>query len=187
MKRTVPVLFLLLLLAPSALGTVLLRMDLDDLTAESHAVAYAKIVASRVEWNESRTLIYTIYTVQPMEYLKGDLGPSFELHEPGGEMDGLSMAIASVPVFSVGEEAVLFVWTDARGQHQVIGFEQGVLTVQTDPATALKMANRRIRLGSARTAASAAKPAAASSRFLPQLFHQIRSSAARARKTEATQ
>ncbi|MCZ6491276.1 MAG: hypothetical protein O7A06_12195 [Acidobacteria bacterium] len=187
MKRTVPLLFLLLVLAPSALGTVLLRMDLDDLTAESHAVVYGRIVASRVEWNESRTLIYTVYTVQPLEYLKGNLGPSFELHEPGGELDGLGMQIASVPVFSVGEEAVLFVWTDARGQHQVIGFEQGVLTVQTDLATALKMVNRRIRLGSARTAASAARPAAGTSRFLPQLFHQIRSSAARTRKTVATQ
>ena len=187
MKRTTPMLFLLLFLAPCARGTVLLRMDLDDLTAQSHAVVYGTIAAKRVEWNEGRTMIYTVYSVHPMEYLKGGLGSSFELHEPGGELDGVSMQIASVPVFSVGEEAVLFVWTDADGQHQVIGFEQGALTVQRDPETALKMANRRIRLGSARTAVPAEKPVPATSRLLPQLFDQIRSSAARTRTTEVSQ
>jgi len=136
----------------SAGATTLARLDLDDLTGESSAVVHGKIVASRVEWNRDRTLIYTVYSVAPVEYLKGRLGPTFELHEPGGTLDGIQLSVSGVPSFSVGQEAVLFVWTDPRGQHQVTGFEQGVFAVRTDSQTGLKVVDRAIRLGSARTA-----------------------------------
>jgi len=162
-------------------STVLQRLDLDDLTAQSSAVVHAEIVGKRAEWNESRNVIYTVYTVRPIEYLKGRLGPVFELHEPGGELDGLRMAIAAVPEFAVGQEAVLFVWTDARGKHQVIGFEQGSLAVRTDPQSGLKVVSRSVQLGSARTN-DAAGGGPASSRFLPLLFQQIRASAAKAQQ-----
>ena len=69
MKKTAILLLVLGIGGLSAGATTLLRLDLDDLTTESSAVVYGKIVASRVEWNQSRTLIYTVYTVEPMEYL----------------------------------------------------------------------------------------------------------------------
>lgn len=170
-----------------AWGTTLLRMDLDDLTQESHAVVHAKIAAQRTEWNAGRTLILTVYTVQPIEYLKGSLGPGFEFSEPGGELDGLSLTVPGAPRFTVGEEAVLFVWTSPQGQNQVTGFEQGALEVETDPQTGLKTVDRAIRLGSARTPAAPGVGAPVTSQFLPQLFQQIRSSAAKTRPAGTTQ
>ena len=184
MKKRIAFLLLAFLWVSGAAATTLLPMNLDDLTAESPAIAYGKIVASRTEWNNAHTLIYTVYTVQVVEYLKGDLGPSFELQEPGGELDGLSMSVAGVPQFTVGQEALLFLWTDPQGLHQVTGFEQGNLTVQSDPQTGMKMVHRVVRLGPAKSAGSVGP---ATSRFLPQLFHQIRSSAAKARKPAANQ
>ena len=186
MKKITFVLFLLLAMGHGALATTLLRMDLDDLTADSHAVVYGKIVASRTEWDKNHTIIYTIYTVQPMDYLKGQLGPSFELQELGGERDGLIMKVPSVPVFNVGEEELLFVWTDDQSRHQVIGFEQGSLEVRTDPQTGLKTVDRAIRLGSAHSAVPEGSLAPTTSRSLPQLFGQIRSSIAKAAKAGAT-
>ena len=187
MKKTATLIVLLLVWLPWAGATILERLDLDDLTAESSAVVHGKIVASRVEWNRNRTLIFTVYTVQPLEYLKGRLGPIFELYEPGGALDGLAMSVAGVPSFPVGQEAVLFVWTDPQGQHQVTGYEQGTLPVQTDPQTGLKIVDRAIRLGSARTAPPPHGVVPATSRFLPQLFNQIRSSAAKSPVPAATQ
>ena len=184
MKKTASLLFVLWVWGLSAGATTLLRLDLDDLTAESSAVVYGKIVASRVEWNQSRTLIFTVYTVEPMEYLKGRLGPVFELYEPGGTLDGLQMSVAGVPAFSVGQEAILFVWSDPRGQHQVTGFEQGAFPVRADPQTGLKIVDHVARLGSARVASAVASP---TSRLLAQFFNQIRSSAAKASRPEATQ
>ena len=184
MQRTAVLFLALLGWSFSAGATTLVRLDLDDLTGESSAVVYGKIVASRAEWNQTRTMIYTVYTVAPVEYLKGRLGPTFELHEPGGTLDGLQMSIAGVPSFSVGQEAVLFVWTDPRGQHQVTGFEQGVFSVRADSQTGLQVVDRAVRLGSARTESAVASP---SSRILLQFFDQIRSSAAKARQPQATQ
>jgi hypothetical protein len=176
-----PIAILLLLWSvfmPRAEGTTLTRLDLDDLTAESSAVVYGRIVATRVEWNRSRTMILTVYTVVADQYLKNALGPVFEVHEPGGELDGLRMSVAGVPAFAVGQEAVLFVWTDKHGQHQVTGFEQGSFPVRTDPQTGAKVVDRVVRLGSVHAPNAAASP---SSRLLPQFVNQVRASAVRAR------
>ena len=182
--KQIAILLLLLgsVFLPWAEGTTLTRLDLDDLTGESSAVVYGKIVASRVEWNQSKTMIFTVYTVHADQYLKSALGPVFELHEPGGVLDGLGMRVAGVPVFSVGQEAVLFVWTDKHGQHQVTGFEQGSFPIRTDPQTGAKVVDRVVRLGSVRTASASAPP---SSRSLSQFFNQVRASAARARADAA--
>lgn len=182
MKRTASALVAILFLwMPCASATTLLQMDLDDLTGESHTIVYGKIVASRVEWNRPRTLIFTVYTVEPFEYLKGPLGPVFELVEPGGEIDGLRLNVPGVPVFQAGEEAVLFVWTDSQGQHQVSGFEQGALGVRTDPQTHLKSVSRSLRLGSARENGLLQHSAPVTSAVLPEFLNQIRVSAARTR------
>ena len=184
MKQIAILLFVCSVWMPIAEATTLTRLDLDDLTTESSAVVYGKIVASRVEWDRNRTLLYTVYTVLAQEYFKSALGPVFELHEPGGTLDGIQLSVAGVPTFFVGQEAVLFVWTDRLGKHQVTGFEQGAFPVRTDPQTGTKVVDRVVRLGSVRTANAAATP---SSRFLPQFFTQVRSSAAKAHQQEATE
>jgi hypothetical protein len=190
MKRCLAVLFFLLLARPMAQATTVMPMFLDDLTAASQTVVYGKVIASRTEWDEGHNWIYTIYTVVPWEYLKGQLGPSFELREPGGERDGMGTRVAGVPEFQPGQEAVLFVWTDPKGRHQVSGFEQGAVAITTEAATGAKLASRTIPLGTAR---AGDRPAPAqlsiqpppSSRALPQLFQQIRSSVAKSRQASA--
>lgn len=176
MKQLAIALLLWSVFLPRAEATTLKRLDLDDLTAESSAVVYGKIVAKRVEWNSSRSMIFTVYTVLADQYLKNALGPVFELHEPGGELDGLGMRVAGVPAFSVGQEAVLFVWTDKRGQHQVTGFEQGSFPVRIDPQTGTKVVDRVVRVGSVRTPNLPASP---SSRSLSQFLNQVRAAKAR--------
>jgi homogentisate 1,2-dioxygenase len=42
---------------------------------------------------------------------------------------------SGVPQFTVGEEAVLFVWTSRSGRHQVIGYTQGRFRVRRDAQT----------------------------------------------------
>ncbi|MSO19946.1 MAG: hypothetical protein EXQ56_05685 [Acidobacteria bacterium] len=130
-------------------ATVMAPMYMDDLTGASQTVVYGAVIAKRVEWDSAHRMIYTIYSVQPLRYLKGGLGGSFELREPGGEIGDEGMSIASVPKFQVGQEAILFVWTDPAGQHQVTAFEQGTVAVAADPASGAKVAARSIPLGTA--------------------------------------
>jgi hypothetical protein len=165
--------------ALSAHATTMVPMYLDDLTAVSQTVAYGKVIASRVEWDEGHTLLYTVYTVVPVEYLKGRLGASFELREPGGDLGDVGMMIAGVPRFETGEEAVLFVWTDPKGYHQVSAFEQGAVGITIDQATGAKTAVRAVALGSARQALAVGATQPATSRVLPQFLDQIRTSVAK--------
>jgi hypothetical protein len=162
------------MVAVAAPATILIPMYLDDLTSQSQTVAYGAVVASRVEWDAAHRWIYTIYTVQPSQYLKGNLGAVFELREPGGVLDGVGMKIAGVPQFSIGEEAVFFIWTDPKGYHQVIGFEQGAVAVKTNLVTGAKTAARFIPLDTARRAAASHASLPTTSSALPQLLDQIR-------------
>ena len=143
-------LFLLLVIGPLE-AAVLRIVDLDRLAEESSAIVHGRIVSSRVEWNHGHTAILTIYTVRAERYLKGFLGETFELTEPGGELDGLVLHVPGAPHFRLGEEVVLFVWTDnLYGRHQAIGFEQGVFRVRPDAGTGLKVLSRSAPLPAAR-------------------------------------
>jgi hypothetical protein len=170
--------FLLLTLSSSALATTLTPMYLDDLTAQSQTVVYGAVVAKRVEWDTAHRWIYTIYTVQPSQYLKGNLGAPFELREPGGVLGGIGMKVAGVPQFEVGEEAVFFVWTDPKGYHQVNGFEQGAVSIKTG-ASGAKVASRLIPLDTARSTAAITASQPTTSSMLSRLLDQIRLSIAK--------
>jgi len=66
------------------------------------------------------------------------------LTELGGQVGNLAMQAPGAPHFKVGDEAVLFVWTDSvERRHQAIGFEQGVFRVRTDSSGA-KFVNRNV-------------------------------------------
>jgi hypothetical protein len=172
--------FLMVLAVPlGTRATTMEPMYLDDLTAASQTVVYGSVIASRTEWDEGHHMIFTIYTVVPSEYLKGQLGPTFELREPGGERDGMETIIAGVPAFRTGQQVLLFVWTDPRGLHQTTAFEQGAVSIETDSATGAKRASRTIPLGSARGILEVAAAAPATQQILPQLLNQVRASVAK--------
>jgi hypothetical protein len=174
-------------------STVMLPMFMDDLTESSQTVVYGSIAAKRAEWNPDHSMINTVYTVEPREYVKGALGSSFEISEPGGELNGEGFYVASAPQFEIGEEAVLFVWTDRKGHHQVTALDQGAVKVEKGDK-GVKTAARKIPLGSSRvehrnsTLVSSASEAAASQQnivfseqSLSGLLNQIRVSVSRTR------
>jgi len=190
---------LLMIAALAAMSTVTLRstvmvpLFMDDLAESSQTVVHGSISAKRAEWAPDHRMINTVYTVEPQEYLKGTLGASFEIREPGGELDGEGLYVASVPQFEVGQETLLFVWTDQAGSHQVTGFDQGAVQVVKD-GKGQKTAVRRIPLGSARVGqsnaalVSGAREAASSlpnvtfsEENLGGLLNQVRQSIARTR------
>ncbi len=158
MKRLLQMSFIALFIASALHATSMLPMFLDDLTASSQAVVHGKVLAVRTEWDEDHRWIYTVYTVEPAEYVKGNLGTAFELREPGGEKDGMILHVPSVPVFQVGQEVLLFVWTGPKGHHQVTAFEQGAVEIVTDPQTGAKTTARPIPLGSVATPSPSRRP-----------------------------
>ncbi len=86
-------------------------------------------------------MIFTTSTFRVEKYLKGNLGPSIRITEPGGVLpeNNLAMIVPQFPTFNQGEEVVVFVWTEPRGTHRVLGASEGKHTVRMDPTTGRKM------------------------------------------------
>ncbi|MGH9785363.1 MAG: hypothetical protein ACRD88_14385 [Terriglobia bacterium] len=119
----------------SAEAAVLIHLSLEEMTQQSSAIVLGRCVEVRSAWNADRSNIVTHNVFEVRQYYKGSLGQRITITEPGGQVGDLVAEYSGVPRFEVGEEAVLFVWTDPRGRHQVIGLTQGKFRMGRDGAT----------------------------------------------------
>jgi hypothetical protein len=121
-----------LVLSSSAAATVLVPVDLTELTTDATAIVHGRVVEVRAEWTEGRRAIDTYVTVGVATYLKGDLGASVTLRVPGGRMGAYRSFIVGAPVFNVGDEVILFLGSQGPSVPYVLGLSQGVYRVRTD-------------------------------------------------------
>jgi len=109
-------------------ATTLLQLSLDDMITKSTA-----IVRAHVEGSYSAIagqVIYTHYTVQVTESLKGSTGSQMDVAILGGAAKGLRQIFPGAPTLLSGEDCVLFLWTSPSGLTQIIGLSQGLFTVE---------------------------------------------------------
>jgi hypothetical protein len=125
---------ILTLPAPAAAGG---DPALRAMAARAHAVLVGVCESVRSRWDEGRRTVVTDAVLAVEAYAKGDLGRRVVVTEPGGILPqyNLRVAVADAPRFEAGERALLFVWTDPRGVHRVLGGARGKLAVRTDPTT----------------------------------------------------
>ena len=103
------VLGLALAFAAPAEATVAVQLSRAELVAQSDLVVRATVVDVTSRWNEDHTQIISLTTLRVGEVVKGaDVEPTLVLRQLGGEVDGLVSRIAGNPVFTPGQEAVLF-------------------------------------------------------------------------------
>src|SRR5258707_2015875 len=115
------------LLAPSQAST-LLQLSLDDMIGKS-----TMIVRGEVQQQTNAAfhghLIWTHYTVQVSETLKGSSVRQLDIVVPGGNSKVIQQTYSGVPTFSINQDYVMFLWTSKSGLTQVIGLSQGLLPV----------------------------------------------------------
>lgn len=128
-----------LLLSPiESMGQVK-NMSAKDLTEKSTAVLHGKCKKLNSEWNEDRSIILTYVTIEPEEYIKGNLGSEVIVTVPGGRVDNIIYEVSEMPVFTEGEEVVAFIWTNPAGKNLVTGGFKGKMKIETDKKTGKKM------------------------------------------------
>ena len=118
-----------------ACAAVLLHLSLEEMAEESSAILLGRCVEVRSAWSAEGAGIVTHNVFEAREYYKGNLGPRVTLTELGGQVGNMVAEYSGVPRFRVGEEALLFVWTNPHGVHQVIGLTQGKFRVRRDSKT----------------------------------------------------
>ncbi len=125
-----------LALVPLHLSAVLVvPMTFEQLVDEAAAVVYARVADVRGQWTADRQSIDSIIRLEPLRYLKGDLGDSIAMRLPGGEAGGRIHVIPGAPVLKTGETVVLFLKARGPAMLSTLGLGQGVFRVRRDAAT----------------------------------------------------
>ncbi len=106
------------------------RLSLDDMISKSTLIVRGRVTGSYAAW--SGPVIYTHYTINVTEKLKGQAGATQEVVVPGGVVGGLRQSWAGAPSFATGVEYVFFLWTSRAGLTQVLGLTQGLFSVASD-------------------------------------------------------
>jgi hypothetical protein len=108
------------------------RLSLDDMIVKSTAVVRGTVTSSYAAFAGSAPIIYTHYSIQVSERLKGAAGNSIDVVVPGGVANNVRQSFAGAPTLSTGDEYVFFLWTSKAGLTQVIGLTQGLFSVAQD-------------------------------------------------------
>lgn len=130
-----------MLCAPIAQGTQMVLLDTKTLTLGSSDIVIGEVEAVASRWNTARTRIVTDVTLRVSRSLKGERERIVMTH-PGGTVGHVRTTVPGCPIFTVGEEALLFVWRDTRGRAQVNGLGQGKFDIRRDPATGERVVQR---------------------------------------------
>jgi hypothetical protein len=130
-----------LLFVCPAEATQVLHLDTRALTLGSSDIVIGQVEAVTPRWNANRTKIVTDVTVRVSRSLKGER-ERIVLTQLGGTLGDVRTTVPGCPAFTAGEEALFFVWRDARGRAQVNGLAQGKFDIRRDPGTDQRVVQR---------------------------------------------
>lgn len=116
-----------MLAAALAQAATLGYLSVDDMIAGSTAIVRGRVTGAAGV--ERGPLVYTQYTIEVVERLKGPAAAVVTAAVPGGVFQGRRQTFAGAPSLSVGSEYLLFLWTGPSGLTQVTGLSQGVFSL----------------------------------------------------------
>ena len=111
-------------------ATTLERLSMDQMIAQSTYIVRARIQGGTGILS-GRT-IYTKFSLQVTEKLKGSSTANLDVLVPGGSANGLSQSVVGAPKLVANSEMVLFLWKSPKGLIHVIGMQQGAFDIQKD-------------------------------------------------------
>jgi hypothetical protein len=127
-------------------GATLERLSLDDMISRSTSIVRGTVASSYAA--VSGPAIYTHYSIQVSERLKGGGTGPIEVVVPGGTANGLRMSVSGAPVLNPGDEFIFFLYTGKSGITSIVGLTQGLFELgkgAVDP-TATRTASRELML-----------------------------------------
>ena len=125
-----------------ARATIVLALDLAELTWRSDRIVVGDVVSVRPAWDARHERIDSTVEIAVVESWKGAAagGERLVVVQPGGVVDGIAMRVVGMPRFVPGERAVVFLRGAPGGPSAVVGLAQGKRTLRRDPATGVFIA-----------------------------------------------
>ena len=126
------------LAAPIAGATTIQEMSIRDMVTMAPSIVVGTVESSSSRWNEDHSLIVTDIRIRVVDVLKGPSLSGLVITQPGGRVGKLRVDVDGASAYPVGNEAVLFVAPDAKGQHQVLGLSRGRFDIVADARSGKK-------------------------------------------------
>ena len=125
------------LLPPNLIGTaqaMILKMSLQELTADADSIITGQVIETTSQWNAEHTRIYTTVVVSVEDSMKGLAEQkNITITVPGGEVDGIREWVSDTPVFNSGDRTAVFLrhYPD-KDIFNVVGGFQGRFLIDGD-------------------------------------------------------
>lgn len=110
-----------------ARATVLVPIEFRELVTVSNVIVHGRVTDAHGEWTDGRRSVETLVTISASDYLKGDLGSTFTIRVPGGQLGRYRTVFVGAPEFRAGDEVVLFLRAN-----RIVGLSQGAFRVVPD-------------------------------------------------------
>lgn len=124
-------------------------LSLEDLSKESEQTIIANCLSYFAYSDASNQRIFTDYILKVDQAIKGDLSANslIKITVPGGTLNGYTTFIPEIPVFTKGEETLLFLEekkskAPENRKFVVTGFHQGKYVIVLDEKTKKKIVYR---------------------------------------------
>ena len=132
MKQVLAFVIFLAMAGGSANAITVVPITFEALVEQSTAIVYARVADVRGQWTADRRSIESIVALEPLRYLKGDLGEELLMRLPGGEAGGMAQVLPGAPVVRAGDLVVLFLGARGPAIPSPLGLTQGVFRATVD-------------------------------------------------------
>ncbi|MBM3770118.1 MAG: hypothetical protein FJW27_02305 [Acidimicrobiia bacterium] len=120
------------LLTPAAHATVLVPVDLRELSREAGAIVRGRVVSVASHWTDDRRGVETRGTLDVESSLKGSLGEAVTFRVPGGRVRRVRSIVVGAPQFALDERVIVFLGHRGPSVPHVIGLGQGVYRIRAE-------------------------------------------------------
>jgi hypothetical protein len=110
-------------------ATVLVPVDLEELSREAHAIVRGRVVAIESRWTDDRRTIETVVTLVAEASLKGPNRTTVQFVVPGGRVGRYRTIVLGAPEFVLDERVFVFLGWHNLHDSYVLGLNQGVFRV----------------------------------------------------------
>jgi hypothetical protein len=121
----------------AARATTVIPPTFEEMADRAELVFVGKVVGSHSEWHPAgtRQVIFTLVEFEIQEVLKGNAGKTVTLQFLGGTVGDVTLEVAAVPRFNVGDRVLLFV--EGNGVHfcPLVGVFHGKFGLRRDEKT----------------------------------------------------
>jgi hypothetical protein len=123
---------------------LMLEMSTPELTQQAGAIIRGKVKDMKSEWDPEKRFIWTLVTISVSHSIKGNSPEKQDVvvKIPGGEVGNIGQKTEDAPIFTTGEEVLLFLQPEVYREKKVFrvtGNFQGKHTIKDNMLIEKKM------------------------------------------------